>query len=87
MPQTQEEHLIALEDEKEDSDSEHGMPTGPDVEVINVFLLFFFLIMWDLTNYVLVVGISRRLRFMKIFDIDFLCLVWTLSMSNKINEK
>ncbi|XP_015435152.1 PREDICTED: transient receptor potential cation channel trpm [Dufourea novaeangliae] len=34
MPQTQEEHLIALEDEKEDSDSEHGMPTGPDVEVI-----------------------------------------------------
>ncbi|XP_061933895.1 transient receptor potential cation channel trpm isoform X3 [Apis cerana] len=32
MPQTQEEHLIALEDEKEDSDSEHGIPTGPDVE-------------------------------------------------------
>ncbi|XP_043250492.1 transient receptor potential cation channel trpm isoform X3 [Colletes gigas] len=32
MPQTQEEHLIALEDEKEDSDSEHGAPTGPDVE-------------------------------------------------------
>nr|XP_034192351.1 transient receptor potential cation channel trpm isoform X9 [Osmia lignaria] len=32
MPQTQEEHLIALEDEKEDSDSEHGVPTGPDVE-------------------------------------------------------
>lgn len=37
MPQTQEEHLIALEDEKEDSDSEHGIPTGPDVEVINYF--------------------------------------------------
>ncbi|XP_050491537.1 transient receptor potential cation channel trpm isoform X2 [Bombus huntii] len=32
MPQTQEEHLISLEDEKEDSDSEHGIPTGPDVE-------------------------------------------------------
>ncbi|XP_071652035.1 transient receptor potential cation channel trpm isoform X1 [Temnothorax longispinosus] len=32
MPQTQEEHLIALEDEKEDSDSEHSVPTGPDVE-------------------------------------------------------
>lgn len=31
MPQTQEEHLIALEDEKEDSDSEHN---GPDIEVI-----------------------------------------------------
>ena len=42
MPQTQEEHLIALEDEKEDSDSEHGIPTGPDVEVINVSLLSFF---------------------------------------------
>nr|XP_012140924.1 PREDICTED: transient receptor potential cation channel trpm isoform X7 [Megachile rotundata] len=34
MPQTQEEHLIALEDEKEDSDSEHGVPTGPDVEAL-----------------------------------------------------
>lgn len=34
MPQTQEEHLIALEDEKEDSESEHGTPSGPDVEVI-----------------------------------------------------
>jgi len=34
MPQTQEEHLIALEDEKEDSDSEHNVPTGPDIEVI-----------------------------------------------------
>ncbi|CAL7938901.1 unnamed protein product [Xylocopa violacea] len=34
MPQTQEEHLIALEDEKEDSDSEHGAPTGPDVEAL-----------------------------------------------------
>ncbi|XP_026670370.1 transient receptor potential cation channel trpm isoform X3 [Ceratina calcarata] len=32
MPQTQEEHKIALEDEKEDSDSEHSAPTGPDVE-------------------------------------------------------
>ncbi|XP_033348125.1 transient receptor potential cation channel trpm isoform X1 [Bombus vosnesenskii] len=32
MPQTQEEHLISLEDEKEDSDSEHGISTGPDVE-------------------------------------------------------
>ncbi|XP_036140911.1 transient receptor potential cation channel trpm isoform X5 [Monomorium pharaonis] len=32
MPQTQEEHLIALEDEKEDSDSEHSVPAGPDVE-------------------------------------------------------
>ncbi|RLU18437.1 hypothetical protein DMN91_008794 [Ooceraea biroi] len=32
MPQTQEEHLIALEDEKEDSDSEHSTPAGPDVE-------------------------------------------------------
>ncbi|KAG7196830.1 hypothetical protein KM043_017592 [Ampulex compressa] len=34
MPQTQEEHLIALEDEKEDSDSEHGVPSGPDVEAL-----------------------------------------------------
>ncbi|XP_003397099.1 transient receptor potential cation channel trpm isoform X7 [Bombus terrestris] len=34
MPQTQEEHLISLEDEKEDSDSEHGIPTGPDVEAL-----------------------------------------------------
>lgn len=33
MPQTQEEHLIALEDEKEDSESEHGTSNGPDVEV------------------------------------------------------
>lgn len=33
MPQTQEEHLIALEDENEDSDSELGTPPGPDVEV------------------------------------------------------
>ncbi|KAL6254233.1 hypothetical protein P5V15_014851 [Pogonomyrmex californicus] len=32
MPQTQEEHLIALEDEKDDSDSEHSTPVGPDVE-------------------------------------------------------
>ncbi|XP_070158634.1 transient receptor potential cation channel trpm isoform X2 [Polyergus mexicanus] len=32
MPQTQEEHLIALEDEKEDSDSEQSTPAGPDVE-------------------------------------------------------
>ncbi|XP_031782186.1 transient receptor potential cation channel trpm isoform X6 [Nasonia vitripennis] len=32
MPQTAEEHLIALEDENEDSESEHGTPTGPDVE-------------------------------------------------------
>ncbi|XP_011703742.1 PREDICTED: transient receptor potential cation channel trpm isoform X2 [Wasmannia auropunctata] len=32
MPQTQEEHLIALEDEKEDSDSENSVPAGPDVE-------------------------------------------------------
>ncbi|XP_018316097.1 transient receptor potential cation channel trpm isoform X1 [Mycetomoellerius zeteki] len=31
MPQTQEEHLIALEDEKEDSDSEHN---GPDIEAL-----------------------------------------------------
>lgn len=38
MPQTQEEHLIALEDEKEDSDSEHGAPAGPDVEVIILIL-------------------------------------------------
>lgn len=38
MPQTQEEHLIALEDEKEDSDSEHSVPTGPDVEVIILHL-------------------------------------------------
>lgn len=41
MPQTQEEHLIALEDEKEDSDSEHGVPTGPDVEVMTSFLFCF----------------------------------------------
>lgn len=34
MPQTAEEHLIALEDENEDSDSEPGLSTGPDVEVI-----------------------------------------------------
>nr|XP_012234779.1 PREDICTED: transient receptor potential cation channel trpm [Linepithema humile] len=34
MPQTQEEHLIALEDEKEDSDSEHSTPAGPDVEAL-----------------------------------------------------
>lgn len=34
MPQTEEEHLIALEDENEDSESEHGTPVGPDVEVI-----------------------------------------------------
>ncbi|XP_014480910.1 PREDICTED: transient receptor potential cation channel trpm isoform X1 [Dinoponera quadriceps] len=34
MPQTQEEHLIALEDEKEDSDSEHSAPAGPDVEAL-----------------------------------------------------
>lgn len=40
MPQTQEEHLaIALEDEKEDSDSEHSTPAGPDVEVIILHLL------------------------------------------------
>ncbi|XP_063995488.1 transient receptor potential cation channel trpm isoform X2 [Diachasmimorpha longicaudata] len=32
MPQTQEEHLIALEDENEDSESEQGTPVGPDVE-------------------------------------------------------
>ncbi|XP_014296022.1 transient receptor potential cation channel trpm isoform X2 [Microplitis demolitor] len=32
MPQTQEEHLIALEDENEDSESEHGVSPGPDVE-------------------------------------------------------
>lgn len=38
MPQTQEEHLIALEDEKEDSDSEHSTPAGPDVEVITLHL-------------------------------------------------
>ncbi|XP_043280353.1 transient receptor potential cation channel trpm isoform X2 [Venturia canescens] len=34
MPQTQEEHLIALEDENEDSDSEQGIPPGPDVEAL-----------------------------------------------------
>ncbi|EFN73002.1 Transient receptor potential cation channel CG34123 [Camponotus floridanus] len=34
MPQTQEEHLIALEDEKEDSDSEQSTPAGPDVEAL-----------------------------------------------------
>ncbi|XP_020300486.1 transient receptor potential cation channel trpm isoform X4 [Pseudomyrmex gracilis] len=34
MPQTQEEHLISLEDEKEDSDSEHSTPAGPDVEAL-----------------------------------------------------
>ncbi|XP_034942381.1 transient receptor potential cation channel trpm isoform X2 [Chelonus insularis] len=32
MPQTQEEHLIALEDENEESEPEQGAPTGPDVE-------------------------------------------------------
>lgn len=40
MPQTQEEHLIALEDEKEDSDSEQSTPAGPDVEVIIFFSIF-----------------------------------------------
>jgi len=40
MPQTQEEHLIALEDEKEDSDSEHSTPAGPDVEVITSVHLY-----------------------------------------------
>lgn len=43
MPQTQEEHLIALEDEKEDSDSEHSAPAGPDVEVtfsVYIFSLY-----------------------------------------------
>ncbi|XP_023245943.1 transient receptor potential cation channel trpm [Copidosoma floridanum] len=34
MPQTAEEHLIGLEDENEDSDSDHGAPTGPDVEAL-----------------------------------------------------
>ena len=34
MPQTEEEHLIALEDENEDSESEQGAPVGPDVEVL-----------------------------------------------------
>ncbi|XP_018398032.1 PREDICTED: transient receptor potential cation channel trpm [Cyphomyrmex costatus] len=34
MPQTQEEHLIALEDEKEDSDSEHNVSVGPDIEAL-----------------------------------------------------
>ncbi|XP_044016610.1 transient receptor potential cation channel trpm isoform X3 [Aphidius gifuensis] len=33
MPQTQEEHLIALEDENDDSESEQGISPGPDVEV------------------------------------------------------
>ena len=33
MPQTAQEHLIALEDDNEDSESEQGTPTGPDVEV------------------------------------------------------
>lgn len=37
MPQTQEEHLISMEDEKEDSDSEHSTPAGPDVEVNIVY--------------------------------------------------
>ncbi|XP_024940536.1 transient receptor potential cation channel trpm isoform X3 [Cephus cinctus] len=32
MPQTQEEHLIALEDENEDSESEQGVTEGPDAE-------------------------------------------------------
>lgn len=39
MPQTQEEHLIALEDENEDSEPEQG-PPGQDVEVI-IFALPF----------------------------------------------
>lgn len=34
MPQTAQEHLIALEDENEDSESEHGAPCGPDIEVL-----------------------------------------------------
>ncbi|KAK0173426.1 hypothetical protein PV328_006622 [Microctonus aethiopoides] len=34
MPQTQEEHLIALEDENEDSESEQGVSPGPDVEAL-----------------------------------------------------
>lgn len=41
MPQTQEEHLIALEDEDEDSDYEQGVTptmqqgqTHPEVEVV-----------------------------------------------------
>lgn len=33
MPQTQQEHLIALEDENEDSDYEQNLSSGPDVEV------------------------------------------------------
>ncbi|XP_012280563.1 transient receptor potential cation channel trpm isoform X2 [Orussus abietinus] len=32
MPQTQEEHLIALEDENEESDSEQTLAEGPDAE-------------------------------------------------------
>lgn len=36
MPQTQEEHLIALEDENEDSESEQGVSPGPDVEVTKI---------------------------------------------------
>lgn len=41
MPQTAEEHLIALEDENEDSESEHGAPPGPDVEVPILWILIF----------------------------------------------
>lgn len=33
MPQTQEEHFMALEDENDDSDSEPGATTRPDIEV------------------------------------------------------
>lgn len=43
MPQTQEEHLIALEDEKEDSDSEHSTPAGPDVEVIILMCIILYI--------------------------------------------
>lgn len=44
MPQTQEEHLIALEDEKEDSDSEHSAPEGPDVEVtFSVYIFYMYI--------------------------------------------
>lgn len=39
MPQTQEEHLVALDEENEESDSEHGVNTGPDVEVTFFFIL------------------------------------------------
>lgn len=49
MPQTQEEHLIALEDENDDSESEQGISPGPDVEVI-IFINYIEIILLSILN-------------------------------------